>query len=92
MSLFRRLFGSGTREEELPEPTMEYAGFLVRATPYEEAGQWQLCGVIRRDVGGEVMEYRFVRADRFADRDVAIEMTFDKAKRIISERGRSIFD
>lgn len=92
MSLFRRLFGGVDREEDLPEPTMEYDGFLVRATPYAEDGQWQLCGVIRRDVGGEVLEHRFVRADRFADRDVAIEMAFDKAKRIIAERGRALFD
>ena len=92
MSLFRRLFGGADREEVLPEPTIEYDGYVVRATPYEEAGQWQLCGVIRRDIGGEVKEHRFVRADRFTDRDVAIEMTLDKAKRIITERGRSIFD
>ena len=90
MSLFKRLFG-GSTPKPLPEPTMEHDGYVVRATPFQENGQWQLCGVIAREIGGEVREHRFVRADRFADRDTAIEMAFDKAKRIITEQGERMF-
>ena len=91
MSFLKRLFGGGSAEKSLPEPTMEFDGFLVRATPFQEGGQWQLCGVIAREVDGVTKEYRFVRADRFADRDTAIEMAFDKAKRIIAEQGVRMF-
>ncbi len=91
MSLFKRLFGGSSSAKSLPEPTMEFDGFVVRATPFEEGGQWQLCGVISREVDGATKEYRFVRADRFADRDTAIEMAFHKAKRIIAEQGARMF-
>ena len=90
MSLLKRLFG-GSAPKPLPEPTMEFDGYLVRATPFEEGGQWQLCGVIVREVDGVTKEHRFVRADRFADRDTAIEMAFHKAKRIIAEQGVRMF-
>mgnify|MGYP001293366107 CR=1 FL=1 len=90
MSLFKRLFGGGSKAP-LPEPTMEVDGFVVRATPFQENGQWQLCGVIAKEVDGVVKEHRFVRADRFSDRDTAIEMAFDKAKRIIAEQGARLF-
>ncbi len=91
MSLFKRLFGGGDAAKPLPEPTLEFDGFVVRATPYQEGGQWQLCGVVVKEIDGETKEHRFVRADRFADRDTAIEMTFDKAKRIIAEQGARLF-
>lgn len=91
MSLLKRLFG---REAPPPpaDPTLEWEGFVIRATPYEASGQWQLCGVIEREIDGVVREHRFVRADRFADRATAIEMAFDKGRRIIAERGVRVFD
>ncbi|MDK9697573.1 MAG: HlyU family transcriptional regulator [Siculibacillus sp.] len=92
MSFLKRLFGGGAPAAALPEPTAEIDGYGVRATPFQEGGQWQLCGVIFREVDGVVKEHRFVRADRFTDRDTAIEMAFDKAKRIIAERGARLFD
>ena len=91
MSLFKRLFGGSSPKAPEPVPTMEFDGYVVRATPYQEGGQWQLCGVISREVDGATKEYRFVRADRFADRDTAIEMAFDKARRIIAEQGVRMF-
>lgn len=91
MSLLKRLFGREAPPPP-PEPTVECEGFVIRATPYDAAGQWQLCGVIEREIDGVKREHRFVRADRFADRDTAIEMAFDKGRRIIGERGVRIFD
>ena len=90
MSLLKRLFGSSPKAPE-PDPQVEFDGFTVRATPYQENGQWQLCGVIAKEIDGVTKEHRFVRADRFADRQTAIEMAFDKAKRIIAEQGERIF-
>lgn len=87
MSFLKRLFGLGggdAAKPALPEQTREIDGFTVRATPYQEAGQWQLCGVISKEIDGEVKEHRFVRADRFTDRDTAADMVFLKAKTIIA--------
>ena len=87
MSFLKRLFGFGggdAAEAALPEPSLDIDGFTVRATPYREAGQWQLCGVISKEIDGEVKEHRFVRADRFPDRDTAVDMAFVKARAIIA--------
>ncbi len=97
MEFLKRLFGGGAKEPEAAaEPkvaaTLEHEGFTVRATPYKEAGQWQLCGVISKEIGGETREHRFVRADRFTDVDTACEMVFVKARQIIAEQGDRVFD
>ncbi|MBV5265171.1 HlyU family transcriptional regulator [Pinisolibacter aquiterrae] len=94
MSLLKRLFGRSSDAPTLPAaaPSVEFDGFTVRATPYPEAGQFQLCGVISKEIGGVVKEHRFVRADRFTDMDTAVEMTFTKARLIIAQSGGRLFD
>jgi hypothetical protein len=60
--------------------------------PYQESGQWQMCGVIEKEIGGELKSHRFIRADRFPDRDQAAEFTLAKARQIIDQMGNRIFD
>lgn len=93
MSLLKRLFGRSGDASAAPAkaPTLEFDGFTVRATPYPEAGQFQLCGVISKEIDGVVKEHRFVRADRFTDMDTAVEMTFTKARLIIAHEGDRMF-
>lgn len=92
MSLWKKLFGGGetAREEPAAEP-VEHKGFLIRPTPFVEDGQYQTCGVITKVVDGETKEHRFVRADRFAARDDAVEVTLRKARQLIDEQGERIF-
>ena len=95
MSFLRKLFGRGAEAAQGAEaaaPTQEHKGFVIRATPFTEAGQFQLCGVITKAIDGTMREHRFIRADRFGDRDTAIEMTMAKARQIIDERGDKLFD
>lgn len=96
MSFLKRLFGGAPKEAGSGEPkvaaTMEHEGFTIRATPYKEGGQWQLCGVVAKEIGGEMREHRFVRADRFTDLDTTVEMVFVKARQIIAEQGDRLFD
>ena len=77
MSFLKKLFGVGASgaSKALPERSETYEGFEIRATPYEEEGKYQLCGVISREVDGVRREHRYVRADRFSTVDDAIEMT-----------------
>lgn len=92
MSFLKKLFGGGEPKAEAPAPTSEHNGYTIRATPFQEAGQWQLCGVIEKEIGGEAKAHRFIRADRFAGRDDAVEMTFMKARQIIDQSGDRVFD
>lgn len=93
MSFWKKLFGGGPAaggEEPAGEP-VEHNGFTIRATPFTEGGQYQTCGVITKEIGGEVKEHRFIRADRFASKDDAVEVTLRKARQIIDEQGERIF-
>lgn len=90
MSFFKKLFGGGTKPEPEAAPE-EYKGFALRATPYQEAGQWRMCGTITKTIDGEVREHRFVRADRFPGREDAVSFTLQKARQIVDLSGDKLF-
>lgn len=93
MSFWKKLFGAGgaaSAEEPAGEP-VDHKGFTIRATPFVEGGQYQTCGVISKEIDGEVKEHRFVRADRFASKDDAVDVTLRKARQVIDEQGERIF-
>lgn len=97
MSFLKKLFGLGGSGEgggEAPAAAaeaQEHEGFRIRATPYKEGGQFQLCGVISKEIDGALCEHRFIRADRFASLEDAVQMTFMKARQIIDQQGERIF-
>ncbi|WEX11230.1 HlyU family transcriptional regulator [Chelativorans sp. AA-79] len=94
MSFLKRLFGGGGDNaggtETVGKPE-EHKGFTIRATPFPQEGQYQTCGIISKEVGGEVKEHKFVRADRFPSADLAAEHALRKARQIIDEQGDGIF-
>lgn len=91
MSFWKKLFSSSSSEPGKPAATAEHKGFAIAAQPYKEQGQWQLAGVISKEVGGVLKEHRFVRADRFASQDEAAELAIVKGRQIIDEQGERIF-
>jgi len=99
MSFLKKFFGGRGRSVEKnsqKQPVIEggeinYNGFIIRATPYQEAGQYQSCGVIIKEIGGVVREHRFVRADRFSGLEDAVAMIHIKARQIIDEQGERLF-
>ena len=93
MSFLRKFFGGGsaTPAPEAPAASEEHAGFTIRATPYQEGGQWQMCGEIEKEIGGEVKKHRFVRADRFSGREEAAQFTLVKARQIVDQMGDKVF-
>jgi hypothetical protein len=94
MSFFKKLFGSGSASsgaDAAPAASAEHGGFMIKATPYQDGGQWQMCGVIEKDIGGELKSHRFIRADRFPDREQAAEFTMAKARQIIDQMGERVF-
>lgn len=95
MSFFKRLFGGGGSGEsrakaEASEP-LEYKGYVVRATPFKDGGQYQCCGVITREIDGAVKEHRFIRADKFSSLEEAFGITLRKGQQIVDEQGDRMF-
>ena len=93
MSFLKKLFGGGggaAKEEPAAEP-VEHKGFVIRPTPFVEDGQYQTCAVVTKVIDGQTKEHRLVRADRFASRDDAVEVSLRKARQMIDEQGERIF-
>ena len=83
--------GAGGEAQPAASKEIEHAGFTIRATPYKEEGQYQLCGVIEKEVDGEMKSHRFIRAERFPGLDDAVEMTFAKGRQIVDQNGERVF-
>ncbi len=90
MSFFKSLFGGGGEKAPKPGKQAEHKGFMIEAQPYKEGGQYQLAGVIFKDVDGARKEHRFVRADRFST-DEAADFALTKGRQIIDEQGDRLF-
>jgi hypothetical protein len=91
------LFGGG-REiasgADVPAPKgdgEEYNGFVVRPAPYKEGGQYQTCGFVEKEIDGELKTHKFIRADRFASLDDAVQFSLTKGKQLIDEQGEGMF-
>ena len=91
MSFWKKLFGGGGAQEEAAGEAVEHKGFLIRPTPFTEGGQYQTCGVVSKEIDGVLKEHRFVRADRFAGLDDAVEVSLRKGQQIVDEQGERIF-
>jgi len=97
MSFLKSLFGLGGGKEEgkglaATAKEAEHKGFIIRATPYKEGGQYQTAGTIVKEIGGEMKEYKFVRADRFSTAEEAADLSLSKGRQIIDEQGDRMFD
>lgn len=96
MSFLKKLFGIGGGEGDAAAEAgggeaQDYKGYAIRATPFKAEGQYQTCAVITKDVDGATKEHRLIRADRFADLDAAVDVSFRKARQIIDEQGDRLF-
>jgi hypothetical protein len=94
MSFLKRLFGGGGESSggsTAAAAEAEHKGFLIRATPFKEGGQFQTCGVISKEVGGVLKEHRFIRADRFTSLEDAANHAVIKGRQVIDEQGERLF-
>ena len=96
MSFLKKLFGGGKSADAGGPPAakrqLEYNGYVIKATPYKEGGQWQTCGTVSKEVGGVTKEHRFIRADRFSDEDSAADHAILKGQQIVDQTGERMFD
>jgi hypothetical protein len=96
MSFLKRLFGGGDKAADASAPAVtrkvEHKGFLVSATPYKAEGQYQTCGIVSKEIGGVLKEHKFIRADRFASLDDAVEVSLKKGLQLVDEQGDKVFN
>jgi hypothetical protein len=94
MSFWSALFGKrgGAESAVKAADPVEYNGYVIRPAPYKSDGQFQTAGTIEKEIGGVRKEHRFVRADRYAAYDDAVNFTTNKARQIIDLQGDRIFD
>ena len=91
IGFFKKLFSSQPARARAAIP-IEYKGFEVIAMPRQVSGGWSTEGVIRKNVDGEPLEATFIRADICMDEQDAIAAAQGKARKIIDERGDSVFN
>lgn len=94
MSFLKRLFGGGNDAAAPSKPAgeAEHKGFIIHATPFKAEGQYQLSGVISKEIDGVRKEYKFIRADKFSSMEDVVAITLNKGRIIIDEQGIKLFD
>jgi len=88
-ALWSRLFARDIAEASAQ--AVEYSSYRIRPEPYRRNGQYQTCGVIEKEVGGEIKQHRFVRAEVHPGREAAVAFSIAKARQIIDEQGERLF-
>ena len=95
MGLLSKLFGggkdSGGGSGGKEGAEIDYNGFKITPAARPQNGQWLTAGIIRKEIGGEVKEHRFLRADTHASPESANDFAVIKARQIIDEQGEGIF-
>jgi hypothetical protein len=89
MAFWSRWFSSAVPAG--PVKSLEYKGYVIEATPYKDGGQFQLAGVITKTIAGEPKSHRFVRADKFSDKDEAADIAISKGQLIVDQMGDRMF-
>jgi hypothetical protein len=87
MAFWSKWFGTSEAAADKALQSEEYKGFVIEAVPFKEGGQWQLAGFVRKD--GK--EHRFVRADKFTDKDECAAIAISKGKLIVDQQGERVF-
>ena len=82
---------SGEAAPAKPDRQESYEGYVIASTPISEGGQFRLCGVITKDVGGEEKTHRYIRADVCQSKDQADDLAIMKGKQMIDQLGDRIF-
>jgi hypothetical protein len=95
MSFLSKLFGGGGIDDGGKDAKAaaaeDYKGFTIKATPIPVGREFQLAGVIEKEIGGELKTHKFVRADRLSSRDEAASRAIDKGRQLVDEQGDRLF-
>lgn len=70
---------------------VSYAGYTIVATPRQVETGWTTEGNISKEIGGVLKSQHFIRVDTHSDRNDAISLSIQKAKKVIDEQGDALF-
>lgn len=87
MAFWSKWFSPAPAADAKPVKTLDYKGYVIAAEPFKEGGQWQLAGRISKD--GK--EHRFIRADKFTDRNDCADVAISKGQLIVDQMGERMF-
>jgi len=90
MSFLKKLFGGGDGAKS-GAPTEEYNGYQITLTPISESDGYRVCALIEKEINGETMTHKLVRADIVQGLEAAQAASLRKAKQVIDEQGDRIF-
>lgn len=92
VGFLKRIFGGGIGGGASAQAaTEEYEGFVITSEPISESGQFRLAGTIAKEVNGEMLEHKFIRADQFQSKDQADEFGILKGRQMIDQLGDRVF-
>ena len=95
MSFWKSLLGGRSSEPKSIEPAVvgeeSYKGFTIKALIMPVGSEFQLAGMIDKEIGGELKSYKFVRADRFSSKEDVVSYALAKGRQIIDEQGEGIY-
>jgi hypothetical protein len=97
MSFWKNLFGGGGggAAGKSIEPAVvaeeAYKGFTVKSLIMPVGSEYQLAGLIEKEIDGELKSYKFVRADRFSSKEDVVSFALAKGRQIIDEQGDGIY-
>lgn len=90
MKILSRLFGGG--EPAAPKgPDATHKGLRIYAEPAKEGTHYRVGARIEGDIDGETKVHTLIRADVLESRDLAVEVSVNKAKQVIDEQGDGVF-
>ena len=94
MSFWKNLFGGGgSSAPKEPESgdSESYKGFTITAKFMPVGSEYQLAGVIEKEIDGETKGYECVRAVRVSSRVDVQSFALAKGRQIIDEQGNTLF-
>lgn len=94
MSFLKKLFGGGDGGGSAGPKVLdseEYNDFTIKAIEMRAGSEYQLCGAIEKEIGGEMKVHDFIRADRMASPDAVASAALGKGRQIIDEQGENLF-
>ncbi len=95
MSFWKKLFGMGEAGDASGGPKIlgeeSHEGYVIKALEMKAGSEYQLAGLIEKEIEGELKSSQFIRADRLASADMASSAAIEKGKQIIKEQGEALF-
>ncbi len=93
MSFLKKLFGGGDGSAGAPSvDPVEYEGYAIYPEPIKEGSVFRISARIEKTIDGAHKTQTLVRADTVNSVEAANDMSVNKAKQVINERGDKLFD